>query len=97
LSNDAELLIYLAVLAALWVGYNVRKVRRERSKPPGLGTPAPYEDNLLIAPVSGHRGRFGGHGGHVSGSSGHGSHGGHVGHGGHVSHGGHDAGAGPHH
>jgi hypothetical protein len=91
LTSHAELLIYLAVLAALWVGYNIRKVLRERNKPPGRGTPAPYEDNLVIAPVSGHRGRFGGHGGHVSGTSGHGSHGGHV------SHGGHDAGAGLHH
>src|ERR1022692_3432973 len=49
----------------------------------GLGTPAPYQDNLAIVPVSGHRGRFGGHaGGHVS----HGGHGGGFG--------GHDAGAG---
>ena len=94
MSSDAELLIYLAVLAALWAGYVIRKVRRERNRPPGLGTPAPYEDNLVIAPVSGHRGRFGGHGGHVSGLSGHG---GHVSHGGHDGHGGHDAGTGLHH
>jgi hypothetical protein len=86
LSGHAELVIYLAVLAALWVGYVVRKVRRERDRPPGLGTPAPYQDNLAIVPVSGHRGRFGGHaGGHVS----HGGHGGGFG--------GHDAGAGLHH
>jgi hypothetical protein len=91
LSSHAELVIYLAVLAALWVGYVVRKVRRERDRPPGLGTPAPYEDNLAIVPVSEHRGRFGGHGGHVS-------HEGHVSHGGHGSgFGGHDAGAGLHH
>jgi hypothetical protein len=57
----------------------------------GLGTPAPYEDNLAIVPVSGHRGRFGGHvshGGHSSNVS-HGGHGGGFG--------GHDAGAGLHH
>lgn len=93
MTSHAELLIYLAALAALWVGYNVRKVLRERNKPPGLGTPAPYEDNLVIAPVSEHHGRFGGH---VSGPSGHASHGSHGSHGG-VSHGGHDAGAGLHH
>lgn len=92
MSSYAQLVIYLAVLAALWAGHVVRKVRRERDRPPGLGTPAPYEDNLAIVPVSGHRGRFGGH---VSGHGGHGSHVSHGGHGGGF--GGHDAGAGLHH
>src|ERR1700685_3098972 len=98
LSSNSELLIYLAVLAALWVGYNVRKVRRERNRPPGLSTTAPYDDNLAIFPVGGQHSSHGGHRGRISGHGGHVTHSGPVSHGGHEGgFSGHDAGGGPRH
>jgi hypothetical protein len=92
------ILIYLALLAALWVIHCVRQVQRAKRRSAGLAPATDaYEGNLVIPPPGtgrpGHtRGVFShlGSGGH-SVHHGHG-HGGH-GHG-HIMHGGHDAGMG---
>jgi hypothetical protein len=103
MSSNAELLICLGVLAALRIGYVIRKVRRE-SRRPRFGTADPYEGNLVVPPSgNGQHGRHGGHAGHggwtggySDGNSGHG--GGVSGHGGHGhGMGGHDAGGFGHH
>ena len=87
LSSRAELLIFVAMVAAAWVVHVVRQVLRERRKPPGSGTTDAYEGNLVVPPAGNrHHGWFGTHGGGLSGDSGHG--GGISGHGGH--NGGHD-------
>jgi hypothetical protein len=80
----ADLLIYLGVLAALWVIYSVRRHRRQRGKP-DLGNADAYEGNLIIPPVSTRHGTHGS--GHIPHDIGHIGHG-HIGHG--------DGGAGHH-
>jgi hypothetical protein len=88
-SVHADLLIYLAVVAALWAIYMIRKHRRQASKP-RLGDADAYEGNLVI-PSPGHEqpGRHGFHSPHTSDHIVPG-----IGHSGHV--GGHDAGGGHH-
>jgi hypothetical protein len=73
LSSHVGLLIYLAVVAALWVTYvAIRKVRRERRKPPGLpGRANTYDDNFVVPPGSSHHGGHSGIGGHDAGGGGH--------------------------
>lgn len=104
MSSNAELLICLGVLAALWMGYVIRHVRQERRRP-RFGTAGAYEGNLVVPPTGNgqQHGRHGGHaghggwtGGHSGGNGGHG--GGNGGHGG-QGHGigGHDAGGSGHH
>jgi hypothetical protein len=99
LSSHAELLIYLGVMAALWISYVVRKVRRERRNSTAFsGHAHAYEGNLVIPPGNG---RHHGHHGHGAGVGGHGGIGGHGGHGGGlgghgIGIGGHDAGGGHH-
>ena len=88
MSSHAELLIFLAVVATVWVTYVVYQVSRERRKPSGSGTTDVYDGNLIVPPTGrGHRGWLGPHGGehsgHGGGISGHGGHGGSFdGHGG---------------
>jgi hypothetical protein len=87
LSASVDVLIYLAVLASLWIVYRfIRKHRRERSRPP-VGDANAYEGNLLLPGESYHR-----PGGQKSPGSGYlvhgGGHPGHVGHAGHVTAGG---------
>jgi hypothetical protein len=73
----ADLMIYLVVIAALWVMYSIRKHRRERGKP-RLGDADAYEGNLTIPPVPTRHGTHGsGHMRHDAGHIGHG--GGHIG------------------
>jgi hypothetical protein len=72
----ADLLIYLGVLAALWVIYSARKHWRRRSRP-DLGNADAYEGNLIIPPVPTRHGMHGS--GHVHHDAGHIGHG-HVGH-----------------
>ena len=87
----ADLLIYLAVVAALWTAYMIFKRRRARGKQ-HFGDDDAYEGNLII-PLGGeshsaryHHGPRGGHIGHDGGHAGHG--GGDIGHdGGHAGHG----------
>jgi hypothetical protein len=92
------ILIYLGLLAALWVAYVLRQVRREKRRGAGLAPATDaYEGNLVIPPPGSHR-RFG-HAHGVIGDSGSGGHIAHAGHAhaghGHGMHGGHDAGLGP--
>jgi hypothetical protein len=91
------ILIYLALLAALWVAHVVRQVRREKRRAAGLAPATDaYEGNLVIPPPGTARSRHA-HG--VFGHSGSGGHSGHSGHSsnarhGHSAHGGHDTGMG---
>lgn len=75
MSSSAEFLICLGALAALWVSYVVRTVRRERLRP-RFGPADAYEGNLIVPPPGrGHHGRSSGQGtgvsGHGGGISGH--------------------------
>lgn len=93
MSASAELLIYLAVLATLWIAYRIiREHRRKRSRPP-LGDANAYEGNLLVPGESSRR-----PGGHKSPGSRYIVHGGeHPGHVGHAGHAGHGVAGGGHH
>jgi hypothetical protein len=87
----ADLLIYLAVVAALWMVYVIRKRRRARGKR-RFGDADAYEGNLIIPPSGGpHGGLYPhrSHSEHVGHADGHIGHGGsHAGHGGsHIGHG----------
>jgi hypothetical protein len=83
LSASADVLIYLAVLATLWIAYRIiRRHRRERSRP-RLGDANAYEGNLLLPGESHHQ--PGGQKSHGSGYIVHG--GGLPGHAGHAGHG----------
>jgi uncharacterized membrane protein YgcG len=88
LSSHAELLIFLAVVATVWVIYVVCQVLREGRKSSGSGTTDVYDGNLVVPPTGRRQhGWFGTHGsehnGHGNGISGHGGHGsGFDGHGG---------------
>lgn len=68
MSSNAELLICLGVLAALWIGYVIRQVRQERRRP-RFGTADAYEGNLVVPPTGNgqQHGRHGGHAGQAAG------------------------------
>jgi hypothetical protein len=87
------ILIYLALLAALWVTHVVRQVRREKRRSAGLAPATDaYDGNLVIPPPG--TGRAG-HARGVFSHIGSGGYSGHAGHGhGHSAHAGHDAGMG---
>jgi hypothetical protein len=80
----ADLLIYLGVLAALWVIYSARKRWRRHGRP-DLGNADAYEGNLIIPLVPTRHGTHGS--GHIPHDAGHMGHS-HIGHG--------DGGAGHH-
>ena len=84
MSVPADFLIFLAILAVLWIANRVVKYRRERSRPP-LGDANAYDGNLLppgenYHPSGGQKSHGGVHGGHTAHGGVHG--GGHAGHGG---------------
>jgi hypothetical protein len=58
-----DLLIYLAVVGALWIAYVIRKFRRARSKP-RLGDADAYDGNLEVPMAGLHHGRVTGHKSH---------------------------------
>ena len=81
----ADLLIFLVVLAALWIAYRLIGYQRDRSRG-SLGDRDAYDGNLLPPgeshrPSAGPRSHGGGHpghgGGHITHGGGHG--GGHAG------------------
>jgi hypothetical protein len=94
-SSRTELVIVIAVLAAGWVLYVIRRAVRDRKRPP-FGTSEAYDGNLVVPPlgtnrhgifsgrrVTEHGGGIGGHAGSHHGPGGLHSHGsvGGVGHG----------------
>jgi hypothetical protein len=82
------ILIYLGLLAALWIAHVIRQVRRQKRRAAGLAPATDaYEGNLVIPPPGTGRPRHP-HG--VFGHSGYGGHGTHTGTG-HHAHGHHDA------
>lgn len=87
------ILIYLAMLATLWVVHVVRQVRREKRRSAGLAPATDaYEGNLVLPSPGPARP---GHARGIFSLIGAGDHGTHVGHGHcHSAHGGHDAGMG---
>jgi hypothetical protein len=100
LSVPADLLIFLAILAVLWIAYRVVKYRRERRRP-SLGDANAYDGNLLppggnYPPSGGQKSHGGKHVAHGGGHKAHGGvHGGHTAHGG--GHSGHSGAGGGHH
>jgi hypothetical protein len=100
LSVPADLLIFLAILAVLWIAYRVVKYRRERRRP-SLGDANAYDGNLLppggdYRPSGGQKSHGGKHVAHGGGHKAHGGvHGGHTAHGG--GHSGHSGAGGGHH
>lgn len=80
----ADLLIYLAVVTALWAAYVIGKRRRARGKR-RFGNSDAYEGNLIIPPGGESHGaphRLGPHGGHSGHDGGHmANQGAHLGHG----------------
>jgi hypothetical protein len=84
----ADLLVYFASVAAVWVAYLVRKHRRNARKPQ-LGTADAYDGNLVILrPGRGQRGKPGFRsslgGDHTAHGHAHGHSGGHHTGGGHL-------------
>ena len=79
------LAVFLGLVAAGWICYNVLRVRRERRRPAYPPATDAYDGNLIIPPPGSshqhgrHAGGSSGHAGHAGGSSGHagGSAGGH--------------------
>ena len=81
------LAVFLGLVAAVWIGYNVLRIRRERRRPAHPPATDAYDGNLIIPPPgsshqhgrhadgsgghAGHGGGSGGHAGHAGGSSGH--------------------------
>ena len=83
----ADVLIYLGVVATLWIAYLIGKHRR-RGGNRRFGDADAYEGNLIIPAAGASHGLAGhrAHGGHIGPESGHGPENGHDGYGGHAGH-----------